>query len=182
MLSSCATGIVDSDRLYIGICPVTYRDSRIPTQLRNQSQYEYRVNQPDVWLCNRLSGCITGIQLHNQHSWPSMWNTYTSCKAYCTSLVKLTQQKIGCNTGKLDSHQFLSTEKSTDINGLLDRRSREGARIATVVTTTVKTGCSAYCIVLGRGTESAARLPVCICAIYVSLSAIKYVQTASSVS
>ena len=47
---------------------------------------EYRVSQPDVQLCNWLSGCITGFQLHNRHSWPSVQNicqnNYTSGHTY----------------------------------------------------------------------------------------------------
>ena len=74
MLSSCATGRVNSGQLYIGISPVRYRGSWIPTQLTGHG--EYRVSQLDVQLCNQLSGSITGIRLHNWHSWPSMQNIY----------------------------------------------------------------------------------------------------------
>ncbi len=38
MLSSFATGQVNSDRLYIGTSPVTYQGSWIPTWLHNWSQ------------------------------------------------------------------------------------------------------------------------------------------------
>ena len=47
MLPGCTTGLVDPDRLYIGICPVTYRDSWIPTLPGCVTGHnEYRVNQP----------------------------------------------------------------------------------------------------------------------------------------
>ena len=59
MLSSCATGQVNSGQLYIRISPVRYRGNWIPTQLIGHG--EYRVS-------------ITGIRLHNRHSWPSMQN------------------------------------------------------------------------------------------------------------
>ena len=78
-LSSCATGQVNSGQLYIGISPVTYRGSWILLGCIT-GHSEYRVSQPDVQLCNWMSGCITGIQLHNQHSWPSVQNIYTICR------------------------------------------------------------------------------------------------------
>ena len=96
-ISGCATGLAHLRRLYIGIyarCPVVQRDKLILISCTSGLVQlhigiagslpgcitEYRVSQPDVQLCNRLSDCITAVRLHNQHSWPSVQNIFIICR------------------------------------------------------------------------------------------------------
>ena len=78
-------GWLNSDQLYIGISPVTYRDNWIPTWLPNWSQPIQScstgcpVMQPAV-------RCITGIRLHNWHSQPSVQNKYR-CQLHSQEIV-----------------------------------------------------------------------------------------------
>ena len=73
MLPGCTTGLIGCTsgfvRLHIGIA------GSLPGCVTGRN--EYLVNQSDVRLRNRLSGCITGVRLHNRHGWPSVRNTYT---------------------------------------------------------------------------------------------------------
>ena len=58
MLSSCATGQVNYDWLYI-LFPIGVTGS-LPDCITGHS--EYKVSQLDVQLCNQLFSCIMGVR------------------------------------------------------------------------------------------------------------------------